>query len=431
MLSNALNSVSNIRNKWVASFFMAVLFSSLIGFMSVRGLTTRGLFLLVIPSLFYFKQSFQFFKQLPDQEWVKLIVATMLLPVLALLISQLLRHDWLINAYDGPSRILISIFLLFYFIYIKINFSRVIGIAAPLTLVFTLLSVHLHPEVITQWSGRYATTFVDPNAFGAFTVIFTSFCLFNLDASLKSSKTWFFYQLIGLLVGLYLIMGSGTRGSWLAIPVVLSFWLYSNYSKISIKFFWVIILITVVTVAFINLFFPNISERFISGFYELLNWANHSKLDSSAGIRLSMWKISLQLFLHSPLYGYGDTGLRSFLNAPWINLDATQIAKDTMTCCGPHNELLANMLRSGVLGIISVFSLFLVPLCFFAKKLRSNQKNVRLAAQLGLVYVVTIAICSLSMEVFNLKYSATFYGLIISGLIGQIVSSNNPSTQQE
>lgn len=431
MYLKALNSISGIRNKWLASYFVAVLISSLIGLMSLRGLTTRGLFLLAIPSIFYFRQSLEFCKLLAEQAWLKLILITMFLPMFAILTSQLLRSDWLVSAYDGPSRIFISSFLLLYFIYIKINFTRVIGTAAPLTLIATLLSVYLHPEVLAQWSGRYATTFVDPNSFGALTVIFTSFCLFNIDTSLKSSRLWLIYQLFGFFVGLYLIMGSGTRGSWLALPIILSFWLYSIHGRINVHFAWIFALTFIVSAIFTYKLFPNVSDRFLSGFYELFNWINHSKLDSSAGIRLSMWKISWQLFLHSPIYGYGDTGFRVFLNAPWINLDTTQIAKETMTCCGPHNELLANTLRSGIFGAISVFGLFVVPVCFFLKHLNSAKKNVKLAAHLGLVYVVTIAICSLSMEVLNLKYSATLYGLVISGLVGQIISTNISRTCQK
>lgn len=422
--------------KWLHHLFFVVLCTSIIGVMTVRGLTNKCLILLTLLSLCSIKRSIIDSKLLPSQLALKSTIFTLAVPVLALLFSQSLRQNWLISAYDGPARMLVSISLLFYVVHKKINFSWVIGLSAPLAIMTTLISIHLHPEVIAQWHGRYATTFVDPNAFGALTVIFTGFCLFNLNSAIQTkdsllTKMWFSYQLLGFVLGLYLVMGSGTRGSWLAIPILAMLWVNLNHKKISRQFGIVLGLLIFVVAMLIVLFFPHIFERLVSGFSEINLWLQHGERDTSAGIRLSMWHISWDLFVNQPIWGYGDKGFQAYLNAPFINLEATQDAKNTIYCCGPHNELLANALRSGMLGIISVLCLLLVPLCIFIRKINHYQPEIKLAAELGLVYLITLIVSSLSMEVFNLKYTSSFYGLIIAGLVGQVLTAMPKTAQKE
>lgn len=416
---------------WYNTVILTILISGLVGLMVIRGWANTCYVLLFIIAMLNIKPSVNHFRQERLFESSYWIFFALCLPILALFFSQLGRQDWLISAYDGPSRMLFALPILLYFAHLKLDFVNVLGIAIPLLLLATIVSIHQHPEVITFWGGRYATTFVDPNSFGNFTVIFTAFCWFNLDVSVLNTrqahsgktKIWFLYQLIGLMAGLYLVLGSGTRGSWLAIPVIAMIWFALHYRELNIKFLGLISLVAMGGFVFTLLFFPQVFERFVSGFTEISRWFHHENLDTSAGIRLSMWHIAWDLYSQRPLLGYGDHGFQDYLNASFINSEATQVAKDTIRCCGPHNELLANMLRSGFLGILSIASLFLVPLAFFVRHVRHVNPKVKLAAQLGLVYIVTLIICSLSMEVFNLKYTSSFYGLMMAGLFAQILST--------
>jgi O-antigen ligase len=397
---------------------------ALVGLMSVHHLTGACLVLLLIPSLYMLKRNWQELHGVVPT----MLIVSMLLPVTAIFVSQLARWDWLGHAYDGPSRILFCLPVMLYFASQNINFSKLLGIAAPLTLLTAALSIYLHPEVMEHWAGRYATTYVDPNSFGNLTVLFTAFCLLQINPRLNDSKAWIGYQFFGLLVGVYLILGSGTRGSWFSIPFILGIWLAFNYQKLNIKFISLFSVVLLLAYLFILFIFPNVSDRLFGGFHEVSLWSHNQGSETSAGIRLNMWGIAWDLFLHHPWLGYGDMGFVRYLHAPWISADTSQTAIETITCCGPHNELLANTLRSGILGILSVLGVFLLPLLFFIRHLRQAQPAVKLAAQTGIIYIVTLMISSISMEVFNLKYTSSLYAILIAGLAGQIIASL--STQQ-
>ena len=82
------------------------------------------------------------------------------------------------------------------------------------------------------------------------------------------------------------------------------------------------------------------------------------------------------------------------------------------------------------MGGISVIGLFFIPLTIFIKYARHHSTKVAKASQLGLAYITCITICSISIEVFNLKYLSSFYGLIIAGLMSQIITEqDSPFTE--
>ncbi len=422
MLNKTLNLIDrpgNILEHILVSF---LLLSSIIFFLSIQGWTNRCFFVLLIPSLFYIKRSYAYTFQSQEKSLLLLVFLSLSLPTIAIFISQLVRQDWAFKSYDGPSRFLFSILIFLFFTFKRINFSHLIGLASPLTLFFTAGSIYLHPEVLDAWPGRFATSFVHPNTFGTYSVVFTSFCLFHIDVSFKTSKSWFFYQLMGFSVGLFLILGSGTRGSWLSIPAIGIIWLLFNYRKITRPFIYLAIFTLTISCIGSAVFFPQTIERLISGFNEITHWLDNSEVDSSTGVRLSIWKISWQLFLQQPLFGYGNQGFVSYSNDPSINLSASSLAKQTMICCGPHNELISNTLRSGLLGSLSIVSIFSIPFFLFSKNAFINNPEVARASQIGLAFIACVAISSISMEVFHLKYTSTFYGLIIAGLSSQIFS---------
>ncbi len=407
-----------------------LLLFGLVGFLSIRGATNACLYLLLLTSLFHVKKGLAFISQADGIKLILPILVTFSLPIFAIFISQLGRQDWLFKAYDGPSRMLIAIPVLFLLSYRKIKFSYLIGIASPLAIFTSALTIYLHPEIVSRWGERFATTFVDPTAFGPYIVILTGFCLFHLDVTFKSSKLWFLYQTLGVITGLFLITGSGTRGSWLAIPAILGIWLFFNFQKLTRPFYIFSIFLLVFFTLGASIYFPQAASRFISGYTEITNWFNQSSLDSATGLRLSMWKISWQLFLHHPLFGYGDQGISAYLNKPWFSATATSEAKATIACCGPHNELIANALRSGVIGVFSTLALFIIPFVFFIKNARHYQTEVARASHLGLAYIACMIISSLSAEVFTLKFTSSFYAIIVTGLLAQIINSHLTADKQ-
>ncbi len=388
-------------------------------YMTYRGWTNRWLVALFILTLIFalthWKQMKTEFNDRPSQ----LIILTLASPFLAILFSQLLRSEININAYDGPLRFLLAALIFLYLKYKQIDFLKVFQYIAPISLLIAVGAIFYHPETSGYWNGRFATYFVDPLTFGTYALLIGFTSLFQINPQ-RIISPLNFLKYIGFASGLFLSLGSGSRGGWISIPVLLVLWLYLNrhYKKMIIN----IVILLVITVLLNVQLNNSLLHRVESIPQEIYNWLSNSenKELGSGGIRLSMWKLSLALFLENSLYGYGDViNYIRLLNEPRFSSIVGPNALHSLIN-GPHNEIFAQSLRSGIFGLIAGISLFFIPMGIFAQRLRKNSQNM--AAQVGLAFVLGLFICSLSIEVFNLKYTTSFYALMLACLGAQTLS---------
>ncbi|WP_179401737.1 O-antigen ligase family protein [Burkholderia guangdongensis] len=405
--------------------FTAVLVAGLgvAGYLSLRGATNAALFILLFLALLH-GRAWWAESRGRWHRFVPLMVA-LAAPIVALAMGQLFRQAWVLKAYDAPSRMLLAIPVLLYFHQRRIDFARIVGYAAPLGLYVMLLEVWLDPAASAQWGSRYATYFVDTDTFGVYGLVLTGFCLFSLRfTSGWSGVLLTGWQSLGVLVGIYLVIGSGTRTAWYVIPVVFALWLWLN--RRHVKPWW--LAACIVVLAAVLMLDHGIAARVLSGYNEIHQWLTGTQRDTSAGLRLTMWHMSWELFKHRPWSGYGDTGYLAYLSQPWI----TSIAPPSQAIAiehGPHNELLANLLRSGVAGGMAVLCQFLIPLAFFWKRRNAADAVAMRASRLGLLYIVCVMSMSVGFEMFTLKYTASFYGLMIACLGAQVLWSEQAARQ--
>ena len=93
----------------------------------------------------------------------------------------------------------------------ELNFTDIRG--------FRILNTTGHPV------GSVKEVFVDPNTLGGYAIILGFMCLFMINA--EGNDPWWFklVKYAGFLAGIYLSIGSGTRGSWIAAPPLLLLWI--------------------------------------------------------------------------------------------------------------------------------------------------------------------------------------------------------------
>jgi O-antigen ligase len=280
----------------------------------------------------------------------------------------------------------------------------------------------LNPEIPQFWGGRFATKPADPNAFGTYITLITTLIFFSIDPKeLFNKKIEFGIKFVGFLIGLYLVAGSETRGAWLSIPFLLLAWFLYHVRK-DIKATVVISIIIIVATLISYQFIEGLQSRVISGFTEVYSWFYTQNKDTSTGIRFSMWEITADLILERPFSGYGDLGYQSFLNNPFFTNKYSPIVIETMAKAGPHNEYLANLLRSGIWGGISLLLILAAPLFILTNKITKSDASQYLTLQ-GLSLFICLTISGLSIEIFNLKYTSSFYALIVVMLCSEKIMS--------
>lgn len=356
---------------------------------------------------------------------------------LSVLLSQASRGAIHFAAFDGPSRILLAGVVFLLLKSLNIPYIKILSIAIPVGLIYLFLIVQLNPGA--YWGERYATYFVDPNTLGSQAFILGILSLMMIRLQGNKAPALIFLQLVGGLAGLYISIGSQSRGAWLVTPFIFLLLLMFRFGDIAItrrnekqKMFlqsmgYMVAILGIMSISFY--FSDKLSARVINGYFEVRNWFTGANLEGSAGIRLSMWKFGIQFANESLLFGHGEEkNMLQLLQNSALNIPENKLAIGTMAFTGPHSDILSKLLSAGLLGLSAYLSLLLVPFSIFWKHRNDHNLNLRQGARIGIFYVTGIFIAGLSNEQLSLKYLCTFYGLMIAVLLAQIL--HKPSMGQ-
>jgi len=348
-----------------------------------------------------------------------LILISLGLPLLSIFISETARMELQAQSFDGPSRLLLGV-PIFLIIYAKrINYSKLLSLTLPMALAFTWAYAALNEA---KFGARLSVDYSNPILWGDFAIIHGFICLFSVKSTDSLLKKLYLYS--GLFIGITMSMISQSRGGWVAGMLLLMIWLGTKRREVKLHqqiFFGIT---TVCLLILVYLFVETFHIRINQGFLEIKNWFEGKNVDTGTGIRLSMWKISLYSFMQRPWFGYGDHGLTEVLNDPYILSFASKESLSTIQGAGPHNELIAELLRSGIFGILSYAGKFLIPLYLFIKLYLKN-KNDNPAAMQGICLVLGCIVCGFSVEILSLKYIYSYYALSLAALMGEALKAAN------
>src|SRR5450830_1406268 len=363
------------------------------------------------------------------QKWLRLFIFTLAAPICAIFISQLFRQDFSWSYYDAPSRLLICIPILYVMIASRLNVVNSLGYAIPFTILINLFSILIHPNY--TWGPDRVTTFLaDPLTFGSINLTLGLLSLLSISA-LKDHWLTKLLKIVGFVAGVYLAIHSGSRTGWFAMPVILMLWLQPQTLKTKLSSVVIsLILVSIIALALFNL---STTVHIRSGelFSEALNYRwDTLNPDTSTAMRISFFRIACFLFAQNPLAGWGDTGFGNLLNDPYISAFASSYTRQFPLHAGFHNEITTNMVRSGIWGLISSVVIFLIPTCFFAAYIRSKNQDIRKIALLGISFMICAFFSGMSTEIFNLKYTAAFYGMMITILAGSLFVCLQANNQQ-
>jgi O-antigen ligase len=326
--------------------------------------------------------------------------------VLSLLLTQAIRGDISAASYDGPVRLLAALPILIAIYKHRINFPKLLSLVIPLA----LLGILIFAKVSTNTYGERLTNhYLDPIFWGNFSIIlgFMSF------ASIQSQDHLLLkiYKFSGLALGISMSLLSQSRAGWIAAIIMALVWLALNRKELNLKKMssgGVILIIIIVTFYF---FIDTFKIRIDAAIGEVLQWQTNSQTPTSTGIRLNMWKITVHLFLQSPWVGYGEFSTLPVTKDSYILSFADAESILTIQCCGPHNEVAAQSLRSGVFGILAILATYMIPIYIFLRS-RVSQSTL-----MGMMLCTGVFICGFLTEMLGLKISYTFYAILTSGLI--------------
>lgn len=221
--------------------------------------------------------------------------------------------------------------------------------------------------------------------------------------------------------GLFGILSSGSRGSWLTFTILAIILFFLKFKKILFVYHNKKSLLYGVGLFLISsliVFAPKIHITFQHTLSNVLIWADNEEIYSSSGIRLEMWQDSLEAFKDAPWYGYGYRLANSKVSEYSQN-HSEVISSFTHL----HNEYITALLSAGFPGLFLLILILFVPMSIFFKS-RHYEENYYVSI-MGIVLTMGYAISGITHIAFGEEHLNAFYVFYILLLLNLIVNNKN------
>ena len=326
--------------------------------------------------------------------------------------------------FDSPARFCLAVPVFLFAIRTKLDAFKVLQFAIPAGLLVTLAQQNVVMQPMHWGATRMATYFADPLVFGYVSMTFGLISAVSINLRAKDEPLVVAFKLVGAVAGFYLSIESGSRTGWIAVPIVLAVWAYQHRSgKKQIQVAGVVAMTSLIS-AVIYFTSTTVQQRIGMSINEIVAypWAGVAP-DTAVGSRITFLRMAWDLFFHSPWGGFGDTRFEHLPVPQNIRGYASDQALHTAFTSGFHNEIVTNAIRSGIFGLIASVGLFAVPLAIFVGKLKSSHRPSKANAVIGITFVICMFVSSLSTEILDMKYMASFYALMIALLCGSTLGA--------
>lgn len=253
--------------------------------------------------------------------------------------------------------------------------------------------------------------------FGNISMLTGLFCVAGIAwACTRSNKLgWVVWLALGALGGIAGSLFSGSRGGWIGLPLIalVFFRVYHQYFSLRFK---VLLSGTVVALAVLIYCIPQlgVQQRVHEAIQNVTLYAQGNS-NTSVGARFEMWKGASQLFIEKPFFGWGKEQYKPAM----ITLAEQGKAHPVVKLFDhPHNELLNNAAKKGIVGILALLFLYFVPLRLFAPGLRAESLTQRSLATAGFLLPVAYIDFGLSQAFFTHNSGVMVYAFWLVVLWG-------------
>lgn len=366
------------------------------------------------------------FRQFVSKFWpLHLAMAGMML---AVLLNQLISQDFAPRSFDYPSRMGLFVLLAWACLHCTAQMYRWLQWGYVVAALMCTVKMY----IITDFGTTRAeyVDFMPIIEFADMTLLMGFFSLVSIKYTPGNARARSLGNLLKILAfigSLYAAYISGTRGTWLAIPFLAAIAAAIMFDHYALKKKLLFALSAVVAIVALFCLSPQVQERIQAARQDISTYSKDSASDTSVGTRFGLWKTSFALFLEHPLTGIGRENFQPTLQdlgregkiSPVI---ARQIHS--------HNEIFYNMATLGTFGLAGLLALYLVPGVYFARRLRSADKELQAVGAMGLMVPVGFIVFGLTDVTFMWGASDNFYAIVTAILFAHVYRREQELTQR-
>lgn len=257
--------------------------------------------------------------------------------------------------------------------------------------------------------------------FGNIALVFGAFCAAGLQwagATLQGRQCalWQALFMVGMASSAYSIVASGSRGSWVALPVLVLLYAVAFINRRNAA--WAmggVLVIGVTAGVMFSLPDSKLRERYDAAITDIRLY-QQGEADTSLGARFVMWEGALHNIPERPWQGWNhdeyDARIEEQVAAGELDPVALKFTDNL------HNSYLQALAFQGMAGLVALLALYLVPLYGFCRRLRHADHTVRVLAYCGAAVCSSYVFFSLTQVILRRNNGIMFYVLALAILWG-------------
>jgi O-antigen ligase len=347
-------------------------------------------------------------------------------PLAAVIVSSAWHGHVVARTWDSPSRFLAGIPL---FLMLRRQGKDALKWADLSFALGALASFAMAVLLPRDWGdGRIGSPFLNPIHFGDTALVLGVLSVLSLNWWRRDPCAVRVLKLVALVAGLGASLLSGSRGGWIAVPVVALLIVFARGRGKSWHRNALLALAIVVALVATYALSSTVRGRMGDISSDIASYTQGHK-DTSVGIRLQLYEAAFRLIGRQPVFGLGDEGFRDQMNSLAQQGMITPLAAKFGEG-EAHNQLLAYSANYGVVGGVLLLGIYVVPIWYFALRLNAATSATRRSALMGLAFAVSFLIFGMTVETFDLKSTVSFYVALIAVLAAATLDAGNPAQRK-
>ena len=261
-----------------------------------------------------------------------------------------------------------------------------------------------------EWYGRVGGS-TNPIYFGGIVMAFSLMILPRITDSslaLPARAAFAFSAALGLVASAL----SGSRGAWVAIPVLLVIYVVTVARREPARQrFGIPLMVVGIVVAIAVVPGVPLLERLYDAWESLtVSSPGFSETDTLA-MRWQLWKLSGEAIAGHSLFGGGPGLFRTALEQA---VAQGEVNPFLLRFHHPHNQYLSALLITGVPGLFALIALFGVPGRFCLRGLFLSDRQSQYVAWSGLAAIAVIATMAMGESIFQRNSGIVWFALLAS-----------------
>lgn len=391
--------------------------------MTIPGGGSICFFLLLGLAIIFFMQNKKWPDLFVDKAYPWFLTGLILWSML-IIFQMMVMGSWSGRTFEVILRFLSGLVILPFLVQIPSSFLKKIEWGIVLGAISSLIYALLTTSTLYS-SPRAWNFFMCPIMFGNISLLLGFWSLLSLYWDDNPSSFKKAIKFLAFFAGVYTSVLSGSRGGWIAIPLLaillFNFLKTHHYlnKKYKIIFFTGCIILSIISIGSV---FNRLSQ--ITHDIRLYQTGN---VAASAGQRFEMWKGAFLIFKKNPVLGIGkghlQEGIKQLADQGIISNVVTEYKHS-------HNEILFMMAEFGSAGLIALLLFYFGSSIHFYRCRHNDDLTIRTAAYMGLMLSGGYIVFGFTEVIFDRVKEIGFFVVMISIFLGLIARRKQELSHQ-